>query len=715
MSWNGSGYKNGTGGAKTPIRKAKSPSAWRGAVAGIAVVVVAVIGLWYVMSGKITPDDAEADAKNRTIKEVKSAAAPTNSAPVVAEKPKKVFKTYIDERGIERYEGGLRVVKHWVKPPQDQMNTNPHLFENHAEFEILGLVTTKPGTFMLDIDYNKRTFEPAFIESLKHKIEILPDDTEREIQQKEFVMAFKEYLREEIKKEIASNPAIDEWWENGNTLWLNWPVSIWSWGDDEDMPLLLMGTGNGMGGGSGFTMRVRPSGLGGEFSWTNSCCAVSGSGLHFSYGCDGFCLCGGCSARGYYGYEGYRIGCSGGSCGCSWYDDDDRHGEDDPEDPEPTPGVSVSFSKSAVIFEDEYTNMPGQVVQWQSTTTKLTLEAHGGMKGGTATFTFTNKEKLIGPDIPTSITVPAGHCKTYEFTYRGNLPSGSEEDITVHGEFQENNPEAGSQPLTSDAELTSVKVKFETKYAALENACKQRHVYGVAETVYLHSDPEIATGSWSVTIDGQPAMLLQSGQTGFCASWTAGSGSATYSVLGTSYTAGFTVLEPHVEVRNPRANQSDVSPVIGESGHLLLFQDQYVAPYYVSFREIYMMEIPDEGNNCPHSGYFNDPATGWWSHTSQSGAGNWNSVGVDGYWGYDKAGHAAAYGSPWTEGEKEWDIPVGWGFGGQSVVGTISPNPTTQKFEIHADGSFKITKYGHSAERNTLGFIWVDGSLFWWF
>lgn len=200
MSWNGSGYKNGTGGAKAPIRKAKSPSAWRGAVAGIAVVVVAVIGLWYVMSGKMKPDDAEADAKNRTIKEVKSAAAPTNAAPVVAGKPKKVFKTYIDERGIERYEGGLRVVKHWVKPPQDQMNTNPHLFENHAEFEILGLVTTKPGTFMLDIDYNKRTFEPAFIESLKHKIEILPDDSEEVKDQKLAVIEAKKTLEEAYKR-----------------------------------------------------------------------------------------------------------------------------------------------------------------------------------------------------------------------------------------------------------------------------------------------------------------------------------------------------------------------------------------------------------------------------------------------------------------------------------------------------------------------------------
>ena len=149
-----------------------------------------------------------------------------------------------------------------------------------------------------------------------------------------------------------SSEAIDEWWEDSQTLWLNWPVDIWAQGDDEDRPLLLMGTGNGMSGGSGFTMHVNPNCLGGEFSWTNSCGAVYGGGLHFTYGCDSFCLCGGCSARGCYCYEGYRIGCYGGSCGCSWYDDDDRHGEDDPDDPDPSPSVSVSFSKRAVIFED---------------------------------------------------------------------------------------------------------------------------------------------------------------------------------------------------------------------------------------------------------------------------------------------------------------------------------------------------------------------------
>ncbi|MBQ0032284.1 MAG: hypothetical protein KBT68_05740 [bacterium] len=512
-----------------------------------------------------------------------------------------------------------------------------------------------------------------------------------------------------------SDPSIDEWWEDGNTLWLNWPVDIWARGDDEEPPLLLMSFGNGLGRGKDFTMFVIPSCLGGEFSWTNSCCAVYGSGTHFSYGCDEFCLCGGCSARGYYSYEGYRIGCDGNWCGCSWYDDDDRHGEDDPEDPEPTPGVSVSFSKSAVIFEDEYTNMPGQVVQWQSTTTKLTLEAHGGMKGGTATFTFTNKEKLIGPDIPTSITVPAGHCKTYEFTYRGNLPSGSEEDITVHGEFHENNPEAGSQPITSDAELTSVKVELTSVETAAANPDKRRHVYGVAEEVEYRSYPEGATVSWSF-----PNGLLYWNATSFCCPWSSASMSASGSEItvtfgDVSYGIGITVVDPVIQVQNPRVNvnSSDVTPVFGEAGHLVLYMDLYATPFYVSFCGLEIREVPDESQSCPHMGYYDDRSKGGnWSHTANDGAGEWHAVHSSGYVMSDKAGRGTSYQQPWSYGTKEWAIPMAWG-NGVDVSVPFSPNPTTQLFTLQENGTFSIRKHGHEATRNTLGLIWCDGELCW--
>ena len=491
-----------------------------------------------------------------------------------------------------------------------------------------------------------------------------------------------------------SDPSIDEWWEDGNTLWLNWPVSIWSWGDDEEPPLLLMSFGNGSLRRKGFTMFVSPSGLGGGFNWTNSCCSVSGSGLHFSYGCDGFCLCGGCSARGYYGYEGYRIGCSGGSCGCSWYDDDDRHGEDDPEDPEPTPGVSVSFSKSAVIFEDEYTNMPGQVVQWQSTTTKLTLEAHGGMKGGTATFTFTNKEKLIGPDIPTSITVPAGHCKTYEFTYRGNLPSGSEEDITVHGEFHENNPEAGSQPLTSDDELTSVKVRIQANQTAVDNPNQDRHIYGVGEELSLICVPGSCVTSASASLG-----TLTDMQNG-CADYTSPA-EADSPVI--TVNCGSSQKDIQLEVFEPegymvQSISADFYGLPNEAGSFDLHFTNRILPIYVSFYAIEVTEIAMVSTDA--IGYFAQPEhADDLDHGKHGAYGQWTPINAD-----NSTTDMARMGycvKPWNGGGSyTWPIPNAWRVVGDGVSTNVFTQ-TDQRFELDADGTTRLTKFGWGGERGT--------------
>ena len=200
MGWNGSDFKNGTGGAKPPVPKAKSPSAWRGAVAGIAVVAIAGIGLWFAMSGeKKGPEDVDAE-KNRKIKEVKPVAAPKPVTNAVPEKPKRVLKTYVDERGIKRYEGGLRVVRKIVQPPEDQMNTSPRLFQNGAEHQIHSLLTIQPGQFVLGAKYNRISFEKNFKESLKHEIEILPTDTPDIVAEKEAVIEAKKTLKEAMDR-----------------------------------------------------------------------------------------------------------------------------------------------------------------------------------------------------------------------------------------------------------------------------------------------------------------------------------------------------------------------------------------------------------------------------------------------------------------------------------------------------------------------------------
>ena len=213
MAWNGSGAatpseNNENGGTAGGVGK-RRPGAVRGLVAGLIIVAGAGIAAWLVIGRSEAPRTPEGPSGHgkRTISDVSKpvvpAASVTNAAVQAAPRtpPKKEPKTYVDKRGILRYEGGLRVVKKIVKPPEDQMNSNgPHLFENNAEHEILGLMTTEPGTFMIDVKYDKRTFEKAFVESLKHTIEVLPDDTPEVREQKLAVIEAKAALEAAYKR-----------------------------------------------------------------------------------------------------------------------------------------------------------------------------------------------------------------------------------------------------------------------------------------------------------------------------------------------------------------------------------------------------------------------------------------------------------------------------------------------------------------------------------
>lgn len=192
-------------------------------------------------------------------------------------------------------------------------------------------------------------------------------------------------------------------------------------------------------------------------------------------------------------------------------------------------------------------------------------------------------------------------------------------------------------------------------------------------------------------------------------------GSISVTAYRTSYTFVSSVLEPVIEVRDPRVNaeSSEVNPVIGESGHLLLYLDLYVVPAYVSFQGVQIREIPDESQSCPHQGYYDDRSKGGnWSHTANDGAGGWHTVLSSGYVMTDKAGRRTSYDTPWSAGWKEWAVPMEWGEGGAISV-LFSPNPTTQRFELQSDGHFTVRKHGHYAERNVLGLKWCDGELVW--
>ena len=284
-----------------------------------------------------------------------------------------------------------------------------------------------------------------------------------------------------------SDGEIEDWWDDDQALWLNWPVEIWSESDDAERPLLLLGARNGSGGRrSGFTMHVSPLGLGGSFAWTDGCCSISGSGSHFVFDCDEDCSCNGCYATGFFSYEGYHLPVEGDSCGCGVEEEDDDD-TDDPYDPLLAVGVSASFSKRVIFLEDEYANTTNEVVPWHSEMTELSCVACGGMNGGHVSMTITGDSNLIrlgGQEMPFERDLEPYEVFSFTNTYKAVAESGRHEDIVATASFVEN---LTGWTETSIAKATAVRVEVTTQDNV--NDCLHRHVWGSRERVVCECFP----------------------------------------------------------------------------------------------------------------------------------------------------------------------------------------------------------------------------------
>ena len=443
-------------------------------------------------------------------------------------------------------------------------------------------------------------------------------------------------------------------------------------------------------------------------SVVGSCCAVDTIGGGLSWMCFPTCTCGGIAQplESTVIWEGYtKVFTASVLCGCGF--------DSPPPLPQPQSGpygasVSVGFEKDAVIFENGYTNTPEEIIGRRSTATTLTIHANGGLHGGVLMVSGTNLEKLqknSGPALPSSsVIVPAGQSLTYEIGYVGIGASSETNDIVIAANLVEN--ESGEVHLDAAA-LSAIRVELESLYAAPKNKDLNRHVYGVREALYYHQYPSDANASWTFFQGDQNIAPVRDGRLILPATTnlTSGGNCGFRVVYGNSvYTNAFRFVLPRIEARNPRCNE-DIKMVQGEAGWLVLHLDYYLEPSYVSFQGLQLREIPDESGNCPHEGYYDDVSKGGYlSHCALAGAGPWHEVTSSGYWCSDRIGRAGRYEKPWTNGWKEWPIPIGWGFSGTQHAQFDSP-PTTQKFTLTNTGVFSIRKFGIEATRDTSNHI----------
>ena len=393
-------------------------------------------------------------------------------------------------------------------------------------------------------------------------------------------------------------------------------------------------------------------------------------------------------------------------------------------------GVAVSFSEAAVIFEDGYANKPGEFVPRRSTRTTLSCVAHGGSKGGTATFSISGDDKLVrvsGRSLPVTVTVPPEQRVAFEIVYEGQEPSGSERDIVATATFtEEDNP-----PSSSDSFLTSVKVELEAVYKASGNSSQSRHTYGVGEKVKFKVAPVDAGATLKVvkadagdnvtdydTFGGERELAAGAENVYTCpAAGTAPD--VTLRCAGVDCRPAMTVVEPQSVEALSVSREGTFSP--GEVCMGVMVSRVYVKPFTVSFSGVQIYEVPCT-NAIPPTGYFamTNIYKGPKTHVYPN-AGYLHIPDEENYVMTDRAGRTDPY-TNWFAGTLTWKVPIGWrrilrGHENQLATDDLDhalydddnsrplliggrEDAYTQTFKIESDGTSSIRKFGYKLERN---------------
>ena len=479
-----------------------------------------------------------------------------------------------------------------------------------------------------------------------------------------------------------SSDEIDTCQNSPTEMYICWPVTIES---------------VSMRSGSLFSMNVWPDCLGGGFTWTNRCCSVSCSGGVFTYSCNDACHCTGCCAMGYYEYESYCLPAYGGWCGCSSDGEhDERPGEEDDEGPYDA-GASATFSKSAVIFEDAYTNSPGNSVGRQSTTTELHCVAHGGPNGGHVRFEIVGGDKLervSGHVLPVEQDVSPGNKLDFTIVYRGRLPSTTAEDIVVTTAFTEN--VSGATQEVSAAKMTSVKALIVP--SCLIDDVPNRHCFGLREDFMIEIAPSglnatISRGSgWDFnTVLGIPV---------YSCPMVADANGVEIHVGNATYIPPLSVVVPQGVVCSSGRSACGY-------GVIAMQLDLYLVPQYVSFCNIKMMEVPSLAGGP--TGYFtNTIFEAYWHHTTDRGAGEWHRPRTDNFFFEDVPSFGLYCPPPLSDGTITWVVPIGWGENDASSPDDIVDTMSTLYYQVYtldADGGLRIDKFGQWIKMDILGGI----------
>jgi len=509
-----------------------------------------------------------------------------------------------------------------------------------------------------------------------------------------------------------------------------------------------------------YTVTVEPYDPGGVWEWDvnvpmrggscGDCDCVYCSGCLAFFTCSSTCTCSaGCRARGRYLFETAEFALEGGECRCG-IEDPPWDTPPSPHNPNDGPSLNITFSKSAVIFEDAYEDSPGVTKPRRSTRVRLTIDAYGGPAGGTLWLSTQNMDKLalVGGDmsLPSSLQLAAGVAYHASGIYEGCGASGDVDDVIMSGVLT---PDSPHSILSDDASLTAVKLRLESEYVARDNHCQNRHTYGVGERVKFNVTPALSTvelrvvksdtGKESVYDTFENEFTVNaSAQRIYTCPIVSTPPDITVSFAGSRYRPIMKIVGPSHVVTQSAAFDGVCWPV-GECGEAGLQTVNYIAPFHVSFQGIAVSEIPCN-EAIPPTGYFTN-LTSHLTHGTGEGAGLAMWIKPNNYWTTDNA-FTTSFFPNWSSGTLIWKIPIGWhrkAPSGNQLQWVFVPDyeintnehsralliggrtdAYLQKRTIQEDGTFVTEKFGYWISRSRwcrvkLGRDGEEGSTVQWF
>lgn len=102
--------------------------------------------------------------------------------------------------------------------------------------------------------------------------------------------------------------------------------------------------------------------------------------------------------------------------------------------------MAIDFDSRVIIYEDAYTNAPGDVVHPNRPNAVLRCEVSGGTYGGTLSVTLNGAaqqklRKVWGDELPNNLAIAPGAVRFFVTEYEVLEPSGTTNDICATAEF----------------------------------------------------------------------------------------------------------------------------------------------------------------------------------------------------------------------------------------------------------------------------------------